>query len=49
MKDGRITAEKKKKKATQMEVQTALGLIYGEIAVLEYAGRYIMTKRAQEG
>ena len=49
MKDGRITAEIDMKKATQMEVQTALGLIYGEIAVLEYAGRYIMTKRAQEG
>lgn len=49
MKDGRITAEINMKKATREEVQAALGLIYGEIAVLEYAGRYIMTKRAQEG
>lgn len=49
MKDGRITAEIDMKKATREEVQAALGLIYGEIAVLEYAGRYIMTKRAQEG
>ena len=49
MKDGRITAEIDMKKATRVEVQAALGLIDGEIAVLEYAGRYIMTKRAQEG
>ena len=49
MKDGRITAEIDMKKATREQIQAALGLIYGEIGVLEYAGRYIMTKRAQEG
>ena len=45
MQDGTIANEIDMRNTSRAEIEAALGKIYGEIAVLEYKDRYIMTRR----
>ena len=45
MQDGAIVTEIDMRNTDRATIEAALGIIYGEIAVLEYKDRYIMTRR----
>ena len=45
MQDGTIVTEIDMRNTDRATIEAALGIIYGEIAVLEYKDRYIMTRR----
>ena len=45
MQDGTIVTEIDMRNTDRAAIEAALGIIYGEIAVLEYKERYIMTRR----
>ena len=45
MQDGTIVTEIDMRNTDRATIEAALGIIYGEIAVLEYKERYIMTRR----
>ena len=45
MQDGTIVTEIDMRNTDRATIEAALGIIYGEIAILEYKDRYIMTRR----
>ena len=45
MRDGGILTEIDMRSTDHAAIEAGLGVIYGDIAVLEYKNRYIMTKR----